>query len=75
MKSGDGPIFASVADIRPLFRPRDVSSIGRVGFDLASYDDVSAQAEAILDRLRSGTMPSDGAWPVDQILLFAEWQP
>ena len=33
----------------------------RFAFDLWSHDDVSRNADAILARLRAGTMPCDGA--------------
>ena len=42
-------------------------------FDLWSYDDVRAHAAGILDRLRNGTMPCDGAWPPDRIAVFRRW--
>jgi uncharacterized protein YukE len=42
-------------------------------FDLWSYDDVSAHADAILERLRAGTMPCDGAWPGAQVDVFQRW--
>jgi hypothetical protein len=42
-------------------------------FDLASYDDVAANADGILTRLEAGEMPCDGAWPDDQIDLFRRW--
>ena len=60
------------SDIRPLFRDKDLSSMS-FAFDLASYDDVSDNANAILRRLRSGTMPCDGAWPTERVDLFARW--
>jgi hypothetical protein len=41
--------------------------------DLWSYPDVSAHAVDILDRLRDGSMPCDGAWPADRIDVFARW--
>lgn len=61
------------ADIRSLFRTRDIDSMKPKGIDLSSYDDVSFRADAILGRLRSGTMPCDGAWPAEQVSLFAKW--
>ena len=61
------------ADIRPLFRTRDVDSMRPKGLDLSSYDEVSAQADAILGRLQAGTMPCDGSWPADQVSLFEQW--
>jgi hypothetical protein len=64
--------FAS--DIRPLFRDKDVESMKRAGgFDLSSHADVSARADGILARLGAGSMPCDGAWPAEQVALFAAW--
>lgn len=67
-------VTSFAADIRHLFRTRDVESMKRVrSLDLSSYDEVRDQADAILDRLRAGNMPCDGAWPADQVSLFAKW--
>lgn len=41
--------------------------------DLWSYDNVAANADAILARLRAGTMPCDGAWSADQVAAFQSW--
>ena len=60
------------ADIKSLFRERDRDSMS-FAFDLWSHDDVSANADAILERLRAGSMPCDGAWPEARIDLFARW--
>ena len=60
------------ADIKPLFREKDRDSMRRA-FDLWSYDDVSAHADAIGARLSDGTMPCDGAWPQDRVSLFQSW--
>jgi hypothetical protein len=60
------------ADIKPLFRERDRQSMRR-HFDLWFHDDVSDHADAILRRLRSGSMPCDGAWPAGQVDLFERW--
>jgi hypothetical protein len=62
--------FAS--DIKPLFRERDRQAM-QSRFDLWSYDDVSRHADAILARLRDGTMPCDGAWPSAQVDVFQRW--
>ncbi len=59
-------------DVKPLFRERDRSSM-EFAFDLWSADDVSQNADAILDRLKAGTMPCDGAWPKAQVDLFERW--
>ena len=58
--------------IKPLFRQRDRQSM-QFAFDLWSHDDVSRHGAAILDRLRNGTMPCDGAWPTEQTDVFARW--
>jgi hypothetical protein len=42
-------------------------------FDLWSYDDVAGRSDAILSRLRDGSMPCDGAWPDERIALFQTW--
>jgi hypothetical protein len=42
-------------------------------FDLWSYDDVKANAEAILEQLTGGNMPCDGAWRDEQVELFRAW--
>jgi hypothetical protein len=59
-------------DVKPLFRERDRDSM-RFAFDLWSVDDVSTNADAILDRLEAGTMPCDGAWPADRVAVFRRW--
>ena len=59
-------------DIKPLFREGDRRSM-EFAFDLWSYDDVSQNADAILGRLRNGSMPCDGAWPDDQVERFQAW--
>jgi hypothetical protein len=67
----DEPVqFAT--QIKPLFRSKDRQSMQR-HFDLGSYEDVSAHADRILERLRAGTMPCDGAWPPQQVELFERW--
>jgi hypothetical protein len=60
-------------DIRPLFRQKDIVSMKNFGFDLSSYDDVSARADGILARLQAGDMPCDGAWPPANVKLFSDW--
>jgi hypothetical protein len=60
------------AVIKPLFREKDRQSM-RLHFDLGSYEDVSDYADRILERLRRGSMPCDGAWPAQQVELFERW--
>jgi truncated hemoglobin YjbI len=58
--------------IKPMFRKRDRQSM-QFAFDLWSYADVAKHAEAILERLRNGSMPCDGAWPLERVAVFARW--
>jgi hypothetical protein len=59
-------------DIKPLFRPRDRESM-TFAFDLWDEGDVRANGEAILERLREGSMPCDGSWPDDRVELLGRW--
>ncbi len=58
--------------VKALFRERDRASM-KFAFDLASYTDVSTHADAILERVRNGSMPCDGAWPQERVDVFARW--
>jgi truncated hemoglobin YjbI len=58
--------------IKAMFRPTDKRSMS-FAFDLWSYDDVAQHANAILDRLRAGTMPCDGAWLPTKVDVFQRW--
>jgi hypothetical protein len=69
--SAEGAV-SFAADIRPLFREKDVRSMAR-HFDRTSFDDVSTVADRILGRLRAGSMPCDGEWPSEQVDLFERW--
>jgi hypothetical protein len=60
------------SQIKPLFRESDRDAMA-MHFDLWSHDDVSANADAILGRLRDGSMPCDGPWPQAQVDLFQHW--
>jgi hypothetical protein len=59
-------------DIKPLFREGDRESM-MSAFDLWSHDDVARVSDAILARLRDGSMPCDGGWPDERIARFQEW--
>ena len=59
-------------NVKTMFRSRDRESM-KFAFDLWSYEDVSAHADDILTRVRSGTMPCDGAWPKEQVDTFQSW--
>ena len=58
--------------VKPLFREHDRQSMS-FAFDLWSRDDVQAHAAGILERLVSGTMPCDGAWPPERVEVFRRW--
>lgn len=58
--------------IRPLFRSRDRQSMS-FAFDLWSYEDVKEHGEAIIERVKNGSMPCDGAWPEEKIEVFERW--
>ena len=61
-------------NIRPLFRDKDVATMKKIGhFDLSSYTDVAANSDAILNRLQTGDMPCDGAWPQTDVDTFQKW--
>jgi hypothetical protein len=66
------PVISFESDIKPLFRGKDRDSM-RKAFDLWSYDDVQAHADAIAEHLKNGSMPCDGAWPSDRVELFEHW--
>jgi hypothetical protein len=59
-------------DVKPLFRERDRGAMASQ-FDLWSYEDVSANADAILDEVESGSMPCDGPWDADRVETFRSW--
>ena len=71
MSNTDEPIGFE-QDIKPLFRERDRESM-MSHFDLWSHDDVARRSDAILARLRDGSMPCDGSWPDDRIARFEDW--
>jgi hypothetical protein len=72
MSAAPGDAVGFEADIRPLFRDSDLRAM-RFAFDLGSYDDVSENADGILERLRAGDMPCDAPWPADRVDLFEGW--
>jgi hypothetical protein len=66
-----GPVSFET-DIKPMFRDRDRGSM-QSQFDLWSYDDVVAHADAILAAVAAGSMPCDGAWPQAQVDRLQHW--
>jgi CDGSH-type Zn-finger protein/truncated hemoglobin YjbI len=67
---GEVPSFAR--HVKGLFRPMDRNSM-KFAFDLWSAEDVATHGEAILARLKAGTMPCDGGWPADRVEIFEAW--
>lgn len=59
-------------DIRPLFRERDRSAM-EFAFDLWSYADVRDNAENVYSRIDDGSMPCDGEWPAEWLMLLLAW--
>ena len=59
-------------DIRSLFRDRDIQSM-QFAFDLASYEDVRTNGEAIYAEVAAGQMPCDGAWAEEAVQRFRSW--
>jgi hypothetical protein len=68
-------------DILPLFTKIDIDHMKGI-IDLASYDDVKANADVILRRLKGKGGPvmlpppaksGDGPWPPERIALFRAW--
>ncbi|MFF4427417.1 hypothetical protein ACFY04_43065 [Streptomyces sp. NPDC001549] len=67
------PVFE--LHIRPMFRATDKAHMG-FAFDLWDYNDVVANADAILARLQSDMPPTatGGPWPEEWITLFQRWK-
>jgi hypothetical protein len=70
--SATGEEISFEQHIKPLFREHDRESM-KSAFDLWSHDDVARNSDAILSRLRDGTMPCDGAWSDEQVAVFQDW--
>jgi hypothetical protein len=66
-------------DILPLFRPKDIDHMRRLGTNLANYDEVRRNAEAVARRVSSAgprrmPPPPDQRWTAVQIALFERWR-
>jgi hypothetical protein len=61
------------ADIRPLFRERDVKGMKPNGIDLSSYEDVKSRIKDIYGRLSAGDMPCDGPWDESTVRKLKMW--
>jgi len=69
---GQGDKLSFERDIKPLFRTKDRDSM-QAAFDLLDYADVVEHADAIVDALRGGQIPCDGAWPESQVEKLQQW--
>jgi hypothetical protein len=69
---GSADTVSFEADVRPLFREGDRRAM-LAAFDLWSYADVSANADAILQAVATGAMPCDTAWPQEQVDVVRRW--
>lgn len=61
------------ADIRPLFRDKDIRAMKPNGIDLSSYEDVKKRAQDIYARLSAKQMPCDGPWSESLVQKLKEW--
>lgn len=76
------PKVSFAADIKPLFRPVDISHMKPHGIKLDDYTFMSNpdNANRVLATLAAGnnkppSMPPGGPyWTTDQLALFAQWQ-
>lgn len=66
------PAPSYAADVKPLFRERDRRAMTFL-FDLWAYEDVKANAAAILAATEGGDMPCDGAWPAERVDVLRRW--
>jgi CDGSH-type Zn-finger protein/truncated hemoglobin YjbI len=71
-RPGPDEAVSFATHIKPLFRERDRQSMS-FAFDLWSYDDVRAHAAGILEQVRGGSMPCDGAWNAGKVDVFQRW--
>ena len=69
---GSTELVSFETDVKPLFSERDQRSMTFM-FDLWAFDDVSEHADDILERLRDGSMPCDGAWAPAEVDRFERW--
>lgn len=74
----DGPAPSFAKDIRPLFTDMDIAHMKPAGLDLSNRDDVAKHADAILNTVKSGTMPPPSSgeprWTGEMVALFEKWK-
>jgi len=68
-----------VTDIKPMFTAMDQDHmLNQVGmFDLWNYNDVKANADAIYEAVKDGSMPppdsGEAPWSASQVSKFKQW--
>jgi hypothetical protein len=68
------PPLSFAQTIRPLFRDSDIEEMKSIAdFDLSKYEDVRRRSADIYERLSDESMPSDGPWPAERLVLFKQW--
>ena len=71
-------------DVKPNFRPMDVSCMARKGVQLDSADWMCAPAAGngfadhgnarhVFERLSDGSMPPDGGWDAAKLDAYSKW--
>ncbi len=66
-------VLSFAADIRPLFREKDIQGMKPNGIDLSSYEDVKNRIQDIYERLSAGDMPCDGPWDESNTRKLKMW--
>jgi len=66
-------VLSFAADIRPLFRDKDIQGMKPNGIDLSSYDNVKKRAQDMYARLSGREMPCDGPWSESNLRKLKEW--
>jgi succinate dehydrogenase/fumarate reductase cytochrome b subunit len=74
LKKGVSMIVLSfAAEIRPLFRDKDIKAMKPMGIDLSSYEDVKKHIRDIYARLSAKGMPCDEPWSDGHLQKLKEW--
>lgn len=60
-------------DIRPMFRPRDITCMLPFGFDMSKLGDARMHSAEIYERVADKSMPTDGPWSDADIAKFKQW--
>jgi len=66
-------VLSFAADIRPLFRDKDIEAMKAMGIDLSSYEDVRKRVRDIYARLSAREMPCDEPWSDRHTRKLKEW--